>query len=332
MLLETLLEVDRRELPARDSGRHVPPALRTKTRRAHDELVSGLQLTDVAQQSAARGQVAERDELRKCVSIDPAFDSVCLQDRLCLRREHELTGIRKIVERLDAKPVAGEKQFAAAGVENCKGEHPDEALEARRAPTTIREEKHLRVALRAEGISLRLQVAAELAEVVDFAVVHHDIASRSVAHGLVPGRRKVDDRQSVMGEPDRTLGPKALVVGTAVPRRDPHALERARIDGSAVEAEDACYAAHEGTICRQGSIIVLTPRTISEASLIAEQAQARRAHCTADRGEVLQQATQLADGIVVGANFVRRRSHPTGVETEALTLRLRPLHEVPEAG
>src|SRR2546425_11302577 len=98
-----------------------------------------------------------------------------------------------------------------------------------------------------------------------------------------------------MGKPDRTLRPKALVVGTAVPRRDPHALERARVDGSAVEAEDACYAAHEGTICRQGSIIVLTSRTISEASFIAEQAQARRAHCTADRGEIVQHASHLAE-------------------------------------
>ena len=50
-------------------------------------------------------------------------------------------------------------------------EHPVEAVETARAPLLVGVEQHLRVAVRSEAVAVLLQLATELPEVVDLAVV-----------------------------------------------------------------------------------------------------------------------------------------------------------------
>ncbi len=90
----------------------------------------------------------------------------------------------------------------------------------------------------------RLELAAELDEVVDLAVGgEHE---RAIDHRLVAAL-EVDDREARLQEPERPGLMHAEVVGPTVGQRGAHTPQRALV-GAAVSCEDACDAAHGGAV------------------------------------------------------------------------------------
>ncbi len=91
------------------------------------------------------------------------------------------------VYRLDAVAVAGEEKLAAPAVPDRQGEHAVEAGQRLLTPFGICGSDHLGVGLRAEAVPGPLELGAQLAEVVDLAVVGDDEAVFAGGHRLAPG-------------------------------------------------------------------------------------------------------------------------------------------------
>ena len=103
-----------------------------------------------------------------------------------------------------------------------------------------------------EGVALRLELAAKLHEVVDFAVEHDDDAAVFVAHGLGARRRKVENRQAAEAQRHARREERIAHVGTAVDDAVHHAREHlllvfditGKSDESAHRAPFVCMAQH----------------------------------------------------------------------------------------
>ncbi len=113
-------------------------------------------------------------------------------------------GQQRVVQRLDAEPVAREEQRLLVAVPQREREHAAEALDAALAPRLPRVHDHFGVAARAEGVPERRQLGDQLLIVVDLAVEDDDDAAVLVVQRLLAGRQ-VDDRQPLDG-PSPTPG------------------------------------------------------------------------------------------------------------------------------
>src|SRR5262249_39878281 len=138
------------------------------------------------------------------------------QDRFDLRPEGEDRGRTRVVQRLDAVAVARQQQRALMPVPQRQREHAVEAQERPLAPFPEGVKDDFRVAGRAELIAQRLELDAQLAEIIDFAVVGYRVAAVRGRHRLMPGRRQVDDRQAPMSEAERAVDELALAVRPAM--------------------------------------------------------------------------------------------------------------------
>ena len=117
------------------------------------------------------GDVAEGEIILDRLRIGRPAQQRMGEQALELRGEEQgAVGQLGIEERLHAEPVAGEEQRSVLGVVEREGEHAVEARQAVRPPLPPGGEDHLGVALGAEGVALRLELGAQLAEIVDLAI------------------------------------------------------------------------------------------------------------------------------------------------------------------
>ena len=93
-----------------------------------------------------------------------------VEEPLELAAERHAALVGGVVQRLHAEGIARDEHVAGAAVEEGDGEDPVEAREHALALLEIEVEDHLGVGVAAEGVSLGLEFAAELAVVVDLAV------------------------------------------------------------------------------------------------------------------------------------------------------------------
>ena len=108
----------------------------------------------------------------------------------------------EIVERLDAERVPGQQQPPGLRRPDGKGEHPAEPRETAGPPCHETAEHHLRIGAGDEPVPELLQLAPELPEVVQFAVVDENGPPILAEHRLVAGGAQVDDTEAVMGQGD----------------------------------------------------------------------------------------------------------------------------------
>ncbi len=119
------------------------------------------------------------------------------------------------------------------------------------APLLVRAEDHLGVGLRAEAVPARLELAAQLAVVVDLAVVHEPqraVVARERLHRRVA---QVDDREPAEAERDALVVERAVAVGAAV-------VERARPSCSRPSRSPADGRARRSRTARTSAPIVET--------------------------------------------------------------------------
>ncbi len=99
-------------------------------------------------------------------------------------------------------------------IENAEGEHSHEPFEAVDSPRLVSGEDHLGVGLAAEGVAARLEIAAQLAEVVDLAVQRYLQPAIRVDHRLVARRGQIDDGETAVTEANvairRAPGPNVV--------------------------------------------------------------------------------------------------------------------------
>ena len=194
-------------------------------------------------------RLRRRHVLKRKVGVErfgaPAARHVgILEQRFDLGAEGDARGGRAVIERLDAEPIADEEQPALRLVPQREGEHAAEAIDRAVAPLLVRVHDHLGVRVRAEPVAVRLELGADLGEVVDLAVEDDPDRAVLVRQRLIAGR-KVDDAETTVAEADALADVEPVGVGAAVRDDARHRGEAFTIDRICrVEIEFAGDAAH----------------------------------------------------------------------------------------
>src|SRR5438874_353903 len=147
-----------------------------------------------------------------------------------------------VVERLLADAVTRQEQTPAARVPHREGEHAAQPVHAGGTVRLPRAQQHLRVAAGGEPAAARLQLAAQVAEVVDLAVEDERDGAVLASHRLLAGD-EVDDRQTRHPERGLAVQIAAGVVGAAVLEALQHRVEDLAV--AAARADPAGDAAHQ---------------------------------------------------------------------------------------
>ena len=132
--------------------------------------------------------------------VDRRVDLAALEQRRQARGEPQPVRGPGVVQRLDPEPVAAQGEHAGVAVQDGEGEHPEEALDACRAPLVEGLEQHLGVGVGEEAVAVALQLLAELAEVVDQAVEDGGQAQLVVDHRLRTALGEVEDLEPAVPE------------------------------------------------------------------------------------------------------------------------------------
>ena len=208
-----------------------------------DQQVAGRQLARLAEDRQRRGDRVEGEVGLERVDVDVARHLGLAQQRLQLGGERQHPVLDPVVERLDPEAVAREHQPLLELVPQRDREHPAQVLDEGGPALLVEMHEHLGVAVRPELVAGVLQPLAQVAVVVDLAVLHDLDAAVLVADRLVRAL-EVDDRQAPRGERDGLLREHAGAVGPAMDERLVHRVHDARVDGRAVEGQQAADAAH----------------------------------------------------------------------------------------
>ena len=124
----------------------------------------------------------------QCLQIELARYEPACQQTLQLGGNCQPAHALCPVQRFDAQTVPRRKQLLFIHVPNCKSKHAAQPLHALRAPAAIRSQQHLGIALRLNVFAANFKLRAQLAKVVDLAVVHNHHPAVSRVHGHVTGR------------------------------------------------------------------------------------------------------------------------------------------------
>ena len=172
------------------------------------------------------------------------------RQRLDLRGEGEALLVLEVIEGLGPEAVPRQDQLAGGRVQEPEGEH---AVQARQqALWTLVDhglEQHFRIAAGPKGNAATFQFGPELAEIVDLAVEHQDVAATLVPHRLMTALIEVDQREPGMGQPKAVTNEAPLGVGPSVQERVHRSLELGLTDaGSPTRplVEHPENSAHDG--------------------------------------------------------------------------------------
>ena len=219
--------------PGNQSVGHVVIALsRTRARGVDQHRRSGRQRADAAPHREGFRHAAQKVEAHDAGRVGIARHRAAGKQCLGLRGKAQRPAVVRPVERLDAERIARQQQLARARVPQAEGEHAAQSPDHRRAAIGIELQQHLGVGFAVELVALGLQLRAQFAVVVDFAVEGDREPAVGALHGLGATLRQVDDRQPPMGKADTPVGtgPLAAAVGAARGHAIVHASEFDPVD------------------------------------------------------------------------------------------------------
>src|SRR5215207_7617976 len=118
-----------------------------------------------------------------------------------------------VEQRLDSVAVPGQVQHLRALVPDGQAKHAVELREDAGPILLESAQYHLRIGAGVKPVSVleETPVIAQLTEVVDLAVVRELNRSVCSAHGLVPRRREIDDRQPPIPQANPLTAPGAAI-------------------------------------------------------------------------------------------------------------------------
>ncbi len=201
---------------------HVVPRRADAVAGVHAHHRPGGEQGGAPEQRAVGEQVLEREVLRQRLEVQLGAPGRVREHALDLGGEHERLAEPRPVERLDPEPVARQRETPLVAVPDGQREHPVEALERLFAPGGERVEHDLGVAGRAEREAERLELSAQLLEVVDLAVVVEHVAAVGRDHRLAGRRARVEHGQPAVRQAERAVAVVTLPVRTAVAQRVRH--------------------------------------------------------------------------------------------------------------
>ena len=216
---------------------------------------------DLREECARAWDEAERQVQAERLGIERAIHARERQDRLQLGREDEASAVTVEVERLLSKAIAREEQRARVSVPQRQREHARELGQRRRAVELEQPQDDFGVGARTKRVPQVLQLGAQLAKVVDLAVVDEREAAIVTLHRLVARRRQILDGEAARAHRDALGDVQPAVVRPAVKDEPIHLREERTVRQArgVYEAVDATHArslsaAHVGPRC------ALTPR------------------------------------------------------------------------
>ena len=139
--------------------------------------------------------------------------------------QHAIEG--RVEQRLLAEPVAGEQQAPLPQVANRKREHAVEVIDAVVAVLFVGVNDRFGVGLGAELMAAGLELAAQFAVVIDFAVEDDPDGSVFVGHRLLASG-PVDDGQSPVTESEPRSVKVAAAIGSPVAQAFGHPFDGPR--------------------------------------------------------------------------------------------------------
>jgi hypothetical protein len=87
-----------------------------------------------------------------------------------------------------------------------------------------------RIAICTENVPTRLEIVAQLLEVIDLPVENDPDRPVFIAHRLVGNCTEIDDRQATVAKPDVSAAPYAFTVRTTMSQRGGHAPKVLRVN------------------------------------------------------------------------------------------------------
>ena len=215
--------------------------------------VGGQQLFHALEKGVLSRRILVGEIQLQLVGVQLLFELRMVQKALDLAAEQKCAGFRRniIVQRLDAKMVAGAKQRPAVFVPQGKGEHPPQPGQKLPAPLLVAVQQNLGVATGGKGVSGGDQLLAQRLEVVDLAVEHNGQAVVLVEHRL-PAALQVDDGQPPVAQCHRAVDVMALAVRAAVGDAVGHLLQNFLHIGA--RADKACDSTHTWRSSIPGSV------------------------------------------------------------------------------
>ena len=97
-----------------------------------------------------------------------------------------------------------------------EGEHADQAVQGRHAPFPKGVQHHLGIGLRAKAVAALDQLSAQVAIIVDLAVVDDPPIAVGIRHRHAAGLAQIDDAQTIGAEAGLTQASHAFLVGAAM--------------------------------------------------------------------------------------------------------------------
>src|SRR5262249_53012075 len=158
-----------------------------------------------------------------------------------------------------------EDYLAALRVVDRQRRHAVEAQQHVLAPVAPCRQDHLGVGLGLEFFADRLELLAQLEEIVDLAVVDDDMTAVGGGHRLVAARTGIDDGKAAKAERDMELGaePVAGAIGPAMRDLVREVADFGLLDGTATEIKDPGNSTHDDVSCSGGNRIEMAaPRPI----------------------------------------------------------------------
>ena len=207
-----------------DLVRDVVEALSAQLAALEHHEVAGQQLVHVFEHGLRVVHVLEAQILRQLLAVELLLERGMREERLDLAAVDQAATVVLVVERLDAEQVARAHEALLRRVPDGDGEHAAQLLEHVRAPRLVAVDDGLGVAVRDKRVTHRLELGAQLLEVVDLAVERDGHRAVGVLHGLARAL-EVDDAQAAEAHGDVVVHEEALVVGPAVGDAVGHVLD-----------------------------------------------------------------------------------------------------------
>ena len=180
------------------------------------------QLVDTLEEGLLGCRILQRHVRTQGLFVDRLVEVRVVQEALDFgAKEHARRAVARIghgivVERLDAKDVAGAKKLVLLLVPDDEGVHAAQAIEYGLAPLLVAVQEALGVGSTVELIALGLELGAKLLEVVDLAVEDDNDAAVLIGHGLSAGLGQVEDRQAAEAQGNAAVDKLAAHVGTTM--------------------------------------------------------------------------------------------------------------------
>ena len=175
------------------------------------------ELEHALKEGLLRGGELQRQVGAQRVVVDGLFELGMVQEALDLgAKQQRAVGGLVVIERLDAKDVAGTKELVLVLVVNHKRVHAAQAVDQVLAPLLVAVHQDLGVGVAVEGVAGCLQLGAKLLEVIDLAVENDRDLAVVARHGLSASFGKVKNRKTTEAKGNVVDDMLAAHIGTTV--------------------------------------------------------------------------------------------------------------------